>query len=76
MSVQTTRNIHDYDDIINLSRPTSQRPRMSKSARAAQFAPYAALVGHKYIIAEDEAIARTQTDLDHDITIEYDLEDI
>lgn len=45
---------HSYDDIINLPNPTSAKhPRMSPKARAAQFAPFAALVGH------DEAIKET-----------------
>ena len=35
-----------YDDIINLPHHGSaKRPQMSRSARAAQFAPFAALVG-------------------------------
>ncbi len=38
---------HDYDDIINLPHHVSQRhPPMSLEARAAQFAPFAALTGH------------------------------
>ena len=37
----------NYDDIINLPHPTSKKhPRMSMVARAAQFAPFAALTGH------------------------------
>lgn len=45
----------DYSDIIHLPRPVSKtRPRMSKSARAAQFAPYAALVGHRDLIKDTE----------------------
>ena len=37
----------EYDDIINLEHPTSQRhQRMSMEQRAAQFAPFAALSGH------------------------------
>ena len=40
-----------YDDIINLPHHVSSRhPQMSMKNRAAQFAPFAALVGH------DEAI--------------------
>ena len=36
-----------YDDIINLPRPVSKKhPPMSVKARAAQFAPFAALTGH------------------------------
>ena len=32
-----------YDDMLNMPHPTSrQHPRMSRSARAAQFAPFAA----------------------------------
>lgn len=35
-----------YDDIINLPhRVSTKRPQMSRSARAAQFAPFAAIVG-------------------------------
>ena len=40
-----------YDDIINLPHPTSKRHhRMSMRNRAAQFAPFAALVGHDVAI--------------------------
>lgn len=63
----------NYTDIINLPRPTNHTKNpMSIEARAAQFSPYAALVGHKDIIADDENIASTKTDIDQDITIEYD----
>ena len=42
-----------YDDIINLPHPTSARhPRMSMADRAAQFSPFAALVGHGAAIRE------------------------
>jgi hypothetical protein len=44
-------NEDNYEDIINLEHPTSRRhPRMPRSERAAQFAPFAALTGY------DEAI--------------------
>ena len=37
---------HQYDDIINYSRPVStKRKHMSAMDRAAQFAPFAALTG-------------------------------
>ena len=44
----------NYDDIINMEHPTSQKhPRMDVMNRAAQFAPFAALTGL------DEAIEET-----------------
>lgn len=43
----------NYNDIILLPHHVSQtRPRMSKLARAAQFAPFAALTGFDEIIEE------------------------
>ena len=39
-------NINKYSDIINMEHHTSlKHPRMSYEARAAQFAPFAALTG-------------------------------
>ena len=46
-------NTHKYDDIIHLSRPVSdRRARMNMATRAAQFSPFAALVGYDAAIAE------------------------
>jgi hypothetical protein len=46
-----------YDDIINLPHHVSKvHPQMSMQARAAQFAPFAALTGY------DDAIAETESD--------------
>ena len=43
----------NYDDIIHLSRPVSQRHApMSMLDRAAQFSPFAALTGHEAAIEE------------------------
>lgn len=42
---------------------------MSLDNRTAQFAPYAALTGHRDIITSNENSARTKFNLDHDITI-------
>ena len=43
----------NYEDIINLPHPVSKRhPRMSMEARAAQFAPFAALTGYEDAIKE------------------------
>lgn len=45
-----------YQDIINLPRPIIRNhPPMSRALRAAQFAPYAALVGHKDLIHRVES---------------------
>ncbi len=48
-----------YEDIINLPHHESQNhPHMSMMQRAAQFAPFAALVGYKETI-QDVADARS-----------------
>ena len=42
-----------YDDIIGLPHPVSKKhPPMPMQARAAQFAPFAALTGHRESIRE------------------------
>lgn len=69
---KTPAKLDDYSDIINLPRPISKtHPRMDKKSRAAQFAPYAALVGHRDIIAGEEQIAFTKNDIDHEIVTEF-----
>lgn len=68
------RDLSDYRDILHHPRPKAPYP-MPRSARAAQFSPYAALVGHKEIIAQDEASAQNQIDLDHDITLDTSTAD-
>ncbi len=51
-----------YDDIIDLPHPEPRRhPRMSMEARAAQFAPFAALTGY------DDAIRDTARRQEDDI---------
>ena len=48
------RDIHEYDDIIDLERPRSARHRpMPPEKRAAQFAPFAALTGYEEIVSEE-----------------------
>jgi hypothetical protein len=45
----------NYDDIINLPHPVSKHhPQMPLRERAAQFAPFAALSGHKDAIRATE----------------------
>lgn len=47
------KDIHNYDDIIDMPHPVSKKhPQMSREDRAAQFAPFAALTGHKEAIHE------------------------
>ena len=53
-----------YDDIINLPRPTSARhPRMPMADRAAQFSPFAALVGHGAAIRETARLTDRRIEL-------------
>lgn len=53
-----------YDDIINLPHPTSARhPRMSMIDRAAQFSPFAALVGHSDAIQEKARLTEQKIEL-------------
>lgn len=65
------RKPEDYSDILHHKRPHAQNP-MSIQERAAQFSPYAALVGHKDIIADDEVTASQKTNIDDDITVVYE----
>lgn len=49
------KDIHCYDDIIGIEYHGPLRHmRMKKSVRAAQFAPFAALTGHRAALAETE----------------------
>lgn len=45
-----------YDDIINLSRPKSERPSMPVSDRAKIFMPFAALKGYEDAIEEKKKL--------------------
>ena len=53
-----------YDDIIDLPRPASKYPKMSRIDRAAQFSPFAALTGHEDSIKETARLTEKQIDLD------------
>lgn len=62
----------DYDDIIHLPHPTSTRhARMSMSARAAQFAPFAALTGFGDVLRETRRLTETRAEPD-----EYEKEEL
>lgn len=61
---------NDYSDIINLPHHVSPKhPRMSMLARAAQFAPFAALNGHEDAIkqTEQEHVDAFNTDTAEDV---------
>lgn len=54
-----------YDDIINLHhRVSTKRPQMTRSARAAQFAPFAALVGLDDEMDETARLTDTKPELE------------
>ena len=61
-----------YDEILNMPHPESKtRNRMSMSERAAQFAPFAALVGFESAVSETARITEEKIELD-----EYEIERI
>lgn len=61
----TIKNIHDYSDIINLPYKKSKKYKhMSQKDRAAQFAPFAALTGHKQLIQETQRLTEDKKELD------------
>jgi len=58
---------HKYDDIINLTHPTSKKyPQMAALDRAAQFSPFAALTGYEKALEEtkDLAIERVEKEIE------------
>lgn len=60
-----------YDDIINMPHHQSTKhPPMSMSARAAQFAPFSALVGYDEQVAEAGRLTDTQIVLNEDQLVE------
>ena len=57
-------NIDDYSDIINMPHHISLRhPQMKREARAAQFAPFAALTGHDTAIEEASRVTSDKPEL-------------
>lgn len=55
----------EYDDIIHLSHlDPKHHSRMSLEARAAQFAPFSALTGHKAVLAESARYTELNPELD------------
>lgn len=56
-----------YDDIINLPHHVSKkRPRMPRADRAAQFAPFSALVGYGAALVETARLTDRRIELEED----------
>lgn len=62
-----------YEDMLYLSRPQSAHQKMSMEARAAQFAPFAALSGHKEMVAEKERTTESKRMLTEDEKRQLDM---
>lgn len=63
----------DYSDIIDLPHPTSKKhPLMERAHRAIQFAPFAALTGHKEAVSETARITEQKVVLDDVRRLEMD----
>ena len=56
----------NYDDIINLQRPTSKHPKMSLYQRSAQFAPFAALTGYDGQVKETSRLTFERKDFNEE----------
>lgn len=64
---------HPYEDILHLPHHVSkERPHMSMLDRAAQFSPFAALVGYEDIIDETARLTTQQRELDEAEKAELD----
>ena len=61
-------NYGKYDDIINLPHYESKKyPRMSNEARAAQFAPFAALTGYDDVIKETARLTSEKIEINEEL---------
>lgn len=59
--------MRNYDDIINLSRPQyHDLPPMSTHDRAAQFSPFAALVGYDAAVEETARLTDSRREMEED----------
>ena len=58
----------NYEDIINLPHHVSKNhPQMTKEARAAQFAPFAALTGHSDAVKEAARLTDKRIEIDENL---------
>ena len=64
---------HPYEDILHLPHHVSaERPHMSMLDRAAQFSPFAALVGYEDVIDETARLTTPERELDETEKAELD----
>lgn len=64
---------HPYEDILHLPHHVSkERPHMSPLDRAAQFSPFAALVGYEDVIDETARLTTPERELDEEEKAELD----
>jgi hypothetical protein len=64
---------HPYEDILHLPHHVSkERPHMSLLDRAAQFSPFAALVGYEDVIDETARLTTPERELDEEEKAELD----
>ena len=61
--------MNNYEDIINLERPKSNHSHLSVVSRAAQFAPFAALVGYDSAIKETARITDKRIEIDDELKV-------
>ena len=62
-----------YADIINLPHHVSKdRPHLTMHQRAAQFSPFAALVGYEDVVHEMERVTTPERELSEDEKVELD----
>lgn len=67
------KDIHVYDDIIDLPHHVSSRhPQMTMQARAAQFQPFAALSGYEDAVDETERVVEQKIELGEDAKASID----
>lgn len=72
------RKSNKYKDMYFMERPFSKRRKMSMRDRAAQFAPFAALVGYQESVDETARVVEKKIILDDNIReiIDYKLQEI
>lgn len=71
----STRDIRNYDDIIQLPHHVSARhPQMSLHDRAAQFSPFAALSGYEDAVDEAGRLTCERTELGEDAKAQLDVQ--